>query len=223
MDKKQLMAKIEEAKKRIEYEKQFGHKMNEFDRPVEKRSNIITNGQVRAEMSGLIDPPPMRNYLNVSGNPSLPKIADEKLVDDWEERMLECASRGGSIKALMLAIGCHDVPSYNYLLSTDEHFKNVHKKCLIIAEVYWEECGNHLVNGAFKNGSSSAWAFNMKNRYNWKEKSETEVNDKTQRDVKINVNFLVPDHLASRSKYHPKNMIFEDFAQERFGENGNQS
>ncbi len=41
----------------------------------------------------------------------------------------------------------------------------------------WEEMGLSGTKGELKNFNTRCWTFNMKNRYGWKDKNETESND----------------------------------------------
>lgn len=227
MDKQELEQRVAEAKERLQKAKELGLDYNEYQNmPKEayksKTAYTSERGRVRAEMSGFVEPRPTPNYLNTPTTlRDLPKTADESLREDWEEQMIRCAENGGSQKAIMLAIGVTTATRYNYLLANDPYFKEVHQRCILIAEVRWEEMGIDLTRGNLKNGSSHAWAFSMKNRYNWKEKTETEVTEKTQGDVKINVNFLNSTKAPNTTYKHPSQLTINQ-EPERLLEDGSE-
>ena len=62
-----------------------------------------------------------------------------------------------------------------------EEFLKYYKKAELKNREFWERKGIELVNGA--TGNAAVWIFNMKNRFNWRDK--TEVDQKG--DVKISV------------------------------------
>ena len=55
----------------------------------------------------------------------------------------------------------------------DADFRRTVKECKDLCQVWWERQGRKMSCGE-SDGNATTWIFNMKNRFGWKDKTETE-------------------------------------------------
>ena len=105
---------------------------------------------------------------NPVGRPST-NIRD--LPDGWENIMREAAQEGASDVEVRCLLGIGESGWYT-LIEDDEQFCRTVKECKALCQVWWERTGRKMTMGA--DGNATVWIFNMKNRFGWKDKTETE-------------------------------------------------
>lgn len=69
-------------------------------------------------------------------------------------------------------------------------FSDALKEGVELSRLFWEQKGiDHLVHTKnSKQLNSTAWIFNMKNRFKWTDKKEIELGEETRATVKLNYN-----------------------------------
>lgn len=100
-----------------------------------------------------------------------PRTTVNDLPPDWREIIMDCGQNGQSAVTIRckLGIGIH---GWETLLEDSEDFRETVKSAKALCEHWWEERGREMAMGA--DGNSTVWIFNMKNRFGWKDKTETE-------------------------------------------------
>ena len=58
-----------------------------------------------------------------------------------------------------------------------QEFSDSYKKGRTASMLHWEEMGHDMVLAG--QGNATTWIFNMKNRFGWKDKSESDINIKS--------------------------------------------
>ena len=100
-----------------------------------------------------------------------PRTNIRDLPDGWENIMREAAQEGASDVEVRCLLGIGESGWYT-LIEDDEQFCRTVKECKALCQVWWERTGRKMTMGA--DGNATVWIFNMKNRFGWKDKSETE-------------------------------------------------
>ena len=85
--------------------------------------------------------------------------------------MREAAQEGASDVEVRCLLGIGESGWYT-LIEDDEQFCRTVKECKALCQVWWERTGRKMTMGA--DGNATVWIFNMKNRFGWKDKTETE-------------------------------------------------
>lgn len=108
------------------------------------------------------------------------------LPEGWQQTIIDLYSEGASdieIKRLLHEWRGHfSTDLWNRWLEEVEEFANVIKTGRVISEGWWVKEGRtNLQNKVF---NYVGWYMNMKNRFGWKDKTETELSGNS---IKINV------------------------------------
>jgi hypothetical protein len=91
------------------------------------------------------------------------------------EEIIEYMGQGFSKEAFAGHISVSKQTLYNWMASHKEFLDAVNRaeeKC----RVFWEELGIQMVLAG--QGNATTWIFNMKNRFNWKDRSDVTSDDK---------------------------------------------
>lgn len=100
-----------------------------------------------------------------------PRTTIEDLPDNWKEIMMDCGQEGGSAVEIRALLGIGK-SAWNTLIEDSEQFRATNSSSKTLCQVWWERNGRRLaVDGG---GNASIWIFNMKNRFGWVDKKETE-------------------------------------------------
>ncbi len=100
-----------------------------------------------------------------------PRTTTADLPDDWHEIVRQCGQDGQSAVTIRCKLGI-GMSAWETLLEDSEDFRETVKEAKALCEHWWEERGREMAMGL--EGNSTVWIFNMKNRFGWKDKSETE-------------------------------------------------
>lgn len=95
--------------------------------------------------------------------------------------MRALATDGASELEVRVEMGITEHAWYR-LLDEDEEFAGTVKECRQLCQVWWERHGRRMANGA--DGNATVWIFNMKNRFNWRDKSEHDIGGKDGEPIK---------------------------------------
>lgn len=96
----------------------------------------------------------------------------DRLKEGWQSQMKELARDGASDVELRVELGISENLWYRWI-AEDEEFCQTVKECKQLCCVWWEKHGRKMAAGTAE-GNSTVWIFNMKNRFGWKDKIETE-------------------------------------------------
>jgi len=149
------------------------------------------NEEVEAEAKEILgDPKRYERMTRAAFKALLPKIkrgpAIKKLNDlltdkQWRKTALAYAAEGASMLEIMLAIGMNPNRHYKLLKENTERGK-VYKKTMKLAEklceAWWLKIGRKGLTMK-SNFNSHLYYMNMKNRFGWKERQETEFGKET--------------------------------------------
>ena len=99
-----------------------------------------------------------------------------KYKSEYCDLVIEKMSQGYSKEAVAGFIGIAKDTLYNWIKAHKE-FSDAIKRGEMLSQVFWEELG--LVGTTEgKNFNATAWIFNMKNRFNWRDKQDITSDDK---------------------------------------------
>jgi hypothetical protein len=87
--------------------------------------------------------------------------------------MLELAADGASAVELRCEVGRISVDLWDRWIREDPQYSETVKECKALCEMWWEKQGRKMAAGT-ADGNATVWIFNMKNRFGWKDKTETE-------------------------------------------------
>lgn len=100
-----------------------------------------------------------------------PRTTTNDLPENWKEIVLECGQTGQSAVTIRCKLGIAQT-AWETLLEDSEDFRLTVKSAKELCEHWWEERGREMAMGL--DGNATVWIFNMKNRFGWKDKTETE-------------------------------------------------
>lgn len=86
--------------------------------------------------------------------------------------MRDAAQDGASAVEIRCILGIGD-SAWETLIEDDSDFRRTVKECKDLCQVWWERQGRKMSCGE-SDGNATTWIFNMKNRFGWKDKTETE-------------------------------------------------
>ena len=104
-----------------------------------------------------------------------PLLQLEDLPKGWEDSIISMSKEGASIVEIAIEL---DISRTTLAAMTerDEYFLNTIKRCKRYCEGWWLKKGRtELENRDF---SSTLWYMNMKNRFGWTDKQQTDVTSK---------------------------------------------
>lgn len=120
-----------------------------------------------------------------------PSLQLEDLPKGWEDSILSMSKEGASIVEIAVELDIARGTLYS-LMERDEYFMNTIKKCKRYCESWWLKQGR--VNLKDKDFSPTLWYMNMKNRFGWTDKQQTDV---TSKGKELNI---TPIEFVSKTK-----------------------
>jgi len=99
-----------------------------------------------------------------------------KYTADLCERIIPLFAQGMSVYEVCGEIGIWTEAFYNWVKQYPE-FSNAYKKGLELSRAWWEKVGRSGSIGKTKINPAT-WIFNMKNRFNWTDRTNTEISAK---------------------------------------------
>lgn len=101
-----------------------------------------------------------------------PRTTVADLPAEWESMMREAAQDGASAVEIRCILGIGE-SAWETLIEDDADFRRTVKESKDLCQVWWERQGRKMSCGE-SDGNATTWIFNMKNRFGWKDKTETE-------------------------------------------------
>lgn len=101
-----------------------------------------------------------------------PKKTLSDLPKGWKSKVLALAAKGGSDVEIRCLLDCMGQECWERLLVESEEFQFTIKKAHILCQNWWESQGRKGIRSKFF--QTGLWTMNMKNRFGWKDKTETE-------------------------------------------------
>jgi|SRR5690625_2571073 len=98
-----------------------------------------------------------------------PRTTVDDLPEGWEEIVMECGQEGGSAVEMRCLLGIGQT-AWETLLEDSEEFRVTVKNAQDLCQVWWERQGRKMAVG--EDGNATVWIFNMKNRFNWRDKKD---------------------------------------------------
>lgn len=114
----------------------------------------------------------------------------DRLKEGWQTRFIEMGKEGCSDVEIRAEFGISDCLWYRWI-DEDEEFSRTAKIAKAACHAKWEEMGRKMAFGQV-DGNPTTWIFNMKNRFNWKDKTETD------QSVKLQVTEMTDEELDRR-------------------------
>lgn len=132
-----------------------------------------------------------------------PRTTLNDLPNDWEQRMLDVGEQGGSMLEARHALGIA-MSAWETLLEDYEEFREAERMRNELCEIWWESAGRKLVDGRFSKGSAATWIFNMKNRFGWRDKIETDhtSSDGSMTPAPTVIEIVAPDNEDEEKTEH---------------------
>lgn len=123
-----------------------------------------------------------------------PKITLEDLPEGWESRMCELAMEGASdVEIRITALDGMSDDLWYRLIDEEPEFSRTVKRCKGLCQVWWEKAGRLGAVGGEINPTT--WIFNMKNRFNWRDKKDIE------QTVSGSIELVAPDEFESDEEW----------------------
>lgn len=120
----------------------------------------------------------------------------DRLKEGWQTKFLEMGREGCSDVEIRAAFGISDDLWYRWI-AEDEEFSRTYKAAKAACHAKWEEMGRKMAFGQV-DGNPTTWIFNMKNRFNWRDKQDVEhsgqINhaDMTEEELERRIAALTP-------------------------------
>lgn len=111
---------------------------------------------------------------------------------EYCEMLIKHMSDGYSFESFGAVVHCSKATLYNWKHDYPE-FLEAQSTGSMYSSMFWEKLGIDGVKGNLDGFNASAWIFNMKNRHNWKDKSETELSTSKDEDKKLVIEFKKRD------------------------------
>ena len=89
--------------------------------------------------------------------------------EEYCEKLIEHMKGGLSFESFGGIVGCSKQTLYDWLKAHKE-FLDSYKKAQSYCLLHWEEMGHDMVLAG--QGNATTWIFNMKNRFDWKDKKD---------------------------------------------------
>ena len=97
-----------------------------------------------------------------------------KWKDEYCELIVEFMGQGYSFEAFCGHIGITTETGYQWVKKKPE-FSDAKKRAVNESRIFWEKLGIGGTVGKIKGFNCAAWIFNMKNRFGWRDRQETEI------------------------------------------------
>lgn len=120
----------------------------------------------------------------------------DRLKEGWQTRFVEMGKEGCSDVEIRAEFGISDDLWYRWI-AEDEEFSRTYKAAKIACHAKWEQMGRKMAFGQAE-GNPTTWIFNMKNRFNWRDKQDVEhsgqINhaDMTEEEIERRIAALTP-------------------------------
>lgn len=135
-------------------------------------------------------------------SPGRPKVSiservEEGLIpEDWEEHILDMASEGASDVEIRAYLKISDDLWYRWI-EEDDGFSRTIKTAKMLCHAKWEQMGRKMAFGEVE-GNPTTWIFNMKNRFGWKDKTETEVTATVSQSTTLSIDKTTLDDIIAK-------------------------
>ncbi|QZA71246.1 terminase small subunit [Pseudomonas phage AH02] len=96
----------------------------------------------------------------------------DRLKEGWQARFLAMGKEGCSDVEIRAEFGISDDLWYRWI-AEDEEFSRTYKLSKAACHAKWEEMGRKMAFGQVE-GNPTTWIFNMKNRFNWRDKQDVD-------------------------------------------------
>ncbi len=115
-----------------------------------------------------------------------------KYKPEYCEQLIKHMSEGMSFESFGGILQVDKQTLYNWREMHSEFFDS-YKKGLMISLAFWEKIGNAATLGKVPGFNATSWIFNMKNRFKWKDRIETEVGgimdeNGTRQEIGLSIN-----------------------------------
>ena len=100
-----------------------------------------------------------------------PRTTTDDLPENWQQIMEECGREGGSQTEARVLLDLGD-SAFATLMADSEEFRKAEKRRKDLSEVWWTTRGREMATGS--DGNATVWIFNMKNRFDWRDKREVD-------------------------------------------------
>lgn len=101
-----------------------------------------------------------------------PRTTLSDIPSNWKDLIMDCGQEGGSAVEMRCLLGIAQT-AWETLLADYEEFRVTVEAAQDLCQVWFEKRGRDMITGA--QGNATVWQFNMKNRFNWTDKSQTDV------------------------------------------------
>jgi len=96
----------------------------------------------------------------------------DRLKEGWQTRFLEMGKDGCSDVEIRAEFGISDDLWYRWI-AEDQEFSRTYKAAKAACHAKWEAMGRKMAFGEVE-GNPTTWIFNMKNRFNWRDKQDVD-------------------------------------------------
>jgi hypothetical protein len=121
--------------------------------------------------------------------PHLPMGRPSKYQPEYCEMLIKHMSEGLSFESFGGVVNCHDDTLRNWCELFPE-FLDARKRGLQANKIFWERVGVDGAMGKIPGFNATSWIFNMKNRFKWTDRLESNTNHSGKIDIPA-VTFVV--------------------------------
>ncbi|WP_299083072.1 hypothetical protein [uncultured Paraglaciecola sp.] len=107
----------------------------------------------------------------------------------WCDKLPGMFKNGESVAEVCAVLGIGKKSFYRYI---EKHadFAEAYDKGRDLSEAWWLKKGRNAVNGKAKHMDTTAWIFNMKNRFGWADKKEVSGPDRGAIPIAASITFV---------------------------------
>ena len=119
-----------------------------------------------------------------------PRTTIDDLPEGWQDTVMLLGQEGKSAVQIRCKLGI-GMSAWETLLEDSPEFRETIKNAKDLCECWWEDRGQEMSKDGI--GNATVWIFNMKNRFGWQDKSQTELTgangEPIQQAITIKVDF----------------------------------
>ena len=132
-----------------------------------------------------------------------PKKTLDDLPENWQAILQEAGESGASKLECRHKLGISQ-DLWERFVREEPEFSVAVKRAEEACQVWWESLGRNMAMGGIDKGNATTWIFNMKNRFNWRDKQE--IDQKTEHSGQIRMSSEQADAVLIEAGIDPQTL-----------------